>query len=123
MSSLKERIKAADDIQSEVVHVPEWDLDVEVRGMDGRGRAEYMATAYDDEGKPIHGETLVGIVVATCYDPESGERLFDASDKEWLAGKSGAALNQLGLVGMRLSGITAAEKDDIKNDSEAGEKG
>lgn len=115
MSNLKERIKAVEDIQHEVVHVDEWDVDVEVRGMDGNARADYFNSSYDDDGKPIYGKASVNIVIETCYDPDSGERLFDAGDAEWLAKKSGAALNRLGLKAMQLSGISAEEQEKIKN--------
>ena len=116
MSNLKERIKATDDIQREVVHVDEWDVDVEVRGMDGESRAMFMERAYDDKGKPIISELWPEMVIATCYDCETGEHLFDEADKGWLVKKNGKVIAKLALVGMRLSGITDEARTDIKND-------
>ena len=115
MSDLKKRIKDADDIQHEVVHVEEWNVDVEVRGMDGEARAEYFNSSYDDTGKPIYGKASVHIVIETCYDPETGGRLFEPTDASWLLKKSGMALNRLGLKAMQLSGISIEEQEKIKN--------
>jgi hypothetical protein len=121
MSDLKERIKKANDIQKEIVHVDEWDVDIEVRGMDGSARAIFMETSYDEDGKPIQACILPNIVIATCYDPSTSEKLFDESDASWLCNKNGGALSMLGLVGLRLSGISKKEMGDIKNAFEAGE--
>ena len=115
MSDLKKRIKAVDDIQKEVVHVDEWDVDIEVRGMDGEARAEYFELSYDKDGKPVHGVVTINAIIATCYDVESGEKLFDAGDAEWLRKKCGAALGQLYLVAFDLSGLAKDEMDKIKN--------
>ena len=122
MSDLKERIKKVDDIQKEVVHVDEWDADIEVRGMSGEERAEYFKASYDDEGKPIYGKASVNVLIETCYDPETSKKLFDAKDASWLSKKSGAALNRLGMAALRLSGVSADEQEKIKNVSGVEEK-
>lgn len=119
MSDLKKRIKAVDDIQKEVVHVDEWGEDIEVRGMDGIGRAEFMKNAYDEDGKPIISELWPEMVMATCYETGTDNKLFGPDDKEWLIKKNGRALSKLALVGMKLSGISDEARTDIKNGSSA----
>ena len=119
MSDLKERIKKVDDIRKEIVHVDEWDADVEVRGMSGESRAEYLNSGFDDDGKPIYNKAYIGVIIETCYDPETGEKLFESSDAGWLVKKSGAALDGLVIKAMRLSGISPDEQEEIKNASGA----
>lgn len=106
MSELRERILAAKDIASERIHVEAWDVDVEVRGMSARARAALVQKAMD--GSTLNLMAAYPLMVIECtYDPETGERLFGDEDAEALAGKSGAALEQIATVAARLSGLDA----------------
>ena len=114
--SLRDRILAADDIPSETVKVPEWSCDVLVRGMTGADRASLLERAVTPEGAVTFSQFYPEVVIATAHDPETGERLFDDADRDLLMQKSGAALDRVASVGLRLSGMTdesakAAGKD------------
>jgi hypothetical protein len=116
--NLRDKILAADDIPSEVVSIPEWDTEILMKGMTARDRIHLMQTAVD----PVTGSINMSIVypdvvVACSYDPKSGERIFEDSDKDAVMGKASAAIENLAMVGLRLSGIGQAEQDAAGKDS------
>jgi len=110
--SLRDSILAADDIDTELVEIPEWDVTVEVRGMTGADRSRILevAAAGGDGGINI-GSMYVETVIASTYDPETGVRIFSQSDKDAILGKSAAAIDRLAQVGMRLSGMDTTAQD------------
>lgn len=103
--SLKDKIRAADDIKSEMVEVPEWSVTVEVRTISGARRAEVFSRATDAEGKIVAGAAYISLIIASAYDPETGEPLFGQDDIEWLKEKSAKATERLATVAARLAGI------------------
>lgn len=113
--SLRERILSAQDIQSERVHVPEWDVEVEVRSMTGAQRARVL------QGATVDGEVDLErlypiLLIETVYDPETGEPVFEAADRDALNAKNSGALERIAKVAMRLSGIEPGAEDAAKND-------
>jgi hypothetical protein len=52
------------------------------------------------------------IVVQCVFDPETGEQVFDNADKDAVMGKSGAALDKIVAVAMRLSGFGEKAVDE-----------
>jgi len=114
--NLRDQILQASDLASEKVDVPEWDVTVEVRTMTGGERARIMQIAADGGGKIDFEKVYPDVVIGCTYDPKSGERVFDWNDREALMLKSGAAIDRIAQVGLRLSGFTdeaakAAGKD------------
>lgn len=106
MSDLRDRILAAADIPSEVVNVPEWGCDILVRGMSGADRASLLERAVSTDGTVSFSAFYPEVVIATAHDPVSEEPLFKDSDRDLLMQKSGAALDRVSTVGLRLSGMT-----------------
>lgn len=111
--TLRERILASNDIQSELVEVPEWGVIVEVRSMIAADRARIMEKAQAD-GTVGGGAVYFDTVLLTVFDPDTGERLFSESDRDALSGKNAAALDRLAMVGLRLSGMTEEAQDNAK---------
>ena len=112
--SLRERILSAQDIQSERVHVPEWDVEVEVRSMTGAQRARVL------QGATVDGEVDLErlypiLLIETVYDPETGEPVFEAADRDALNAKNSGALERIAKVAMRLSGIDAGAEERAGN--------
>lgn len=113
--SLREKILAAEDIQSEMVEVPEWECTVEVRGMNGADRSRILeAAASSEDGKIGIGSMYVETVIASAYDPDTGERIFSQADRDVLMSKSASAIDRIATVGMRLSAMDAKAADDAK---------
>lgn len=107
--SLRDQILACKDIQSEVVEVPQWDAKVEVRGMTGRQRALVLKESVDARGNVDLQKLYPHLVIVSTYDPETGEPVFLAGDFDAVAEKSGAALEVIAQVAMRLSGFNAED--------------
>ena len=106
MGSIRDAALNAQDIPTEQVEVPEWGVTIEVRGMTGRAQARYMEAAIDpDTGSANFERIYPELVIATAYDPASGEPVFEAADRDVLLGKSAKALERIAQVGLRLSGM------------------
>jgi hypothetical protein len=119
---LRDSILAAADIPTELVHGPEWDCDVEVRGMD-LGAREAIAEVAQDSVKARESGGLndpvwnASVVIATAFDPSTGERLFTSDDLAALNSKSAKAVMSVAEVGARLSGLTDEEEVEAGKDS------
>ena len=117
--SIRDQILSAQDIPSEMVDVPEWGVKVEVRGMTGAERTRIMDKAVGQTGDVNLQFVYPEIVIATSFDPESGEQIFSPNDRDALLAKSANALDRLASVGMRLSGFTQESADVAGKDSSA----
>lgn len=111
--SLRDRIFAAEDIPTESVEIPQWDLVLEVRGMTGADRTRLLESAVDAKSGEVDLKVIYPDVVILCtFDPDSGERVFEDGDRDALMSKSAQAIDKLANVGMRLSGFENKEGKD-----------
>lgn len=95
--SLRERLLSmTPTFASELVEMPEWDATVEVRSMSAGDQARF------NMGDP--SRLVFQTIVACCYDPESGGRLFVDGDVPWLEAQAPVPIARLGEAGWRLSG-------------------
>lgn len=113
--SMKNKIREARDIQSELVEVPEWGVTVEIRSMSVRQRAAFVAASQDqsdagvDRVEKVYGQILVSCLI----DPETGEMIFDEDDLTWLmTEKSGAVIDTLVGRCLEVSGLKEKAIDD-----------
>lgn len=96
--------------------ISEWDCTIEVRSMSGKQRARLMKQVMDKDGKVDIERLYPDLVIATCYDVDTGERVFEQADRDQLSEKNSAALDKLAQTAMRLSGIqTNAVEEAAKN--------
>lgn len=105
MSTLREAILNADDLESRTVEVPEWGVTVELRSPSVERRGEMM-TEYMTDGAIDFVRLYPALIVATAFDPESGDALFTNGDIPLLAKKSAKAMERLGAIASELSGMT-----------------
>ena len=118
MVSVKDKIRQASDRAKESVEVPEWDVTIEVRSMSAKQRARF-ATLIDSgvAGDRVEG-LWTNILTSCCFDPETGEALFDVSDMEWLLEeKSGAVIDRIVAACLEVSGLTPKAVDDAGKSS------
>lgn len=111
MSSLRDKILAAPDIQSEAVFIPAWDVTVEVRGMTGQQRGAFLQQVMTKTGQMDFQKMYPLLLVLTVFDPETNEPVFKMGDMDALGGKSGAALELVAQVSMRLSGLNPEQAE------------
>lgn len=116
--NLRDKILAAKDIPSEELFVKEWGITVLVKGMTAGERITLMQNAFDQKTQQVNMAAVYPDVVVSCiHDPESGEPIFSAADKDALMGKSSAAIESIAAVGLRLSGIGSEQQDAAGKDS------
>lgn len=115
--SLKDKILAA-QLKSEMVFVPQWDCEIEVRELNGGQRAKFMEKTMTVDSK---GETQINIAnmnleiaLLSCYDPETGERVFKEEDRQALQTASAAAIDVVAQVGLRLSALNGQVVEEIE---------
>jgi hypothetical protein len=116
--NLREKILATEDIESETITVPSWDVDLLIKGMSAGERVLLMQNAYDSNTEQVNMSKVYPDVVVSCaHDPETGEPVFTKADKEAILGKSSAAIEMIANAGLRLSGIGAEAQDAAGKDS------
>lgn len=116
--SIQDRIKAANDITSEVVEVPEWDqVKIEVRSMTGKERAKLLKRAAQPDGSMDFEALYPSVLVACCYDPDTGEKVFDDEALVWINEKAAGPVEKLAQCGMKLSGLTQDAVNEGKDRS------
>jgi CRISPR/Cas system CSM-associated protein Csm3 (group 7 of RAMP superfamily) len=115
-SELRKTILEIDDIQKEIVTVPEWgNIKIEVRSIDSKTRARILQRASKDGALNLE-RWFPELVVATAHDPDTGEKLFEAADVDALNSKNGNAINRISTVAQRLAGMMEADVEDAKQD-------
>lgn len=124
MSNIREQILGAKDIRSETVAVPDWGVTVEIRGLTGTQRARLMKNGFDARGTVDFERLYPELIIASTFDPATGQPVFEEADREALNAKSGAALEQLAQAAMRISGLSpdagaVAEKNSDDTPSDA----
>jgi hypothetical protein len=99
-------VLGADDLPTELVHVPQWNVTVAVRAMSMAHRNELVARGSDPEtGEMTFQNLWAEIVVTCCVDPVTGEQLFLPSDGPALNAKNSAALELVANAAARVSGL------------------
>ena len=108
--SIRDRILNSKDITSEIVVIPEWD-DVKIEVREKTVSEQYALLekcrykSGPKEGE-INGELLaIETILATCYDPDTGEKVFDSADRDMLKQKSSAAFQRLLVAANRAAGL------------------
>lgn len=113
--SIKNKIKAADDIDRVSLTVDEWGVTIEIRSMSVRQRAAFIAANQDGDGQNGRVEALYGQMMITCiYDPETGDLVFDEADLDWLmTEKSGAVIDRIVTRCLEVSGLKEKSVDEL----------
>ena len=101
--SLKDKIKASQDIKSDVVEVPTWGVTIEVREFSLAVRDE-IVTMQQAEEMP-EAKATWEVLKRCCYDPKTGELLFDDEDKEWFFKKGATSTDVLKKAALTINGL------------------
>ncbi len=103
--NLREKILNANDIQEEIVEVPEWGVKVLVRGLTGEARAKILSGATDLSGKIDYKKMYASLLIYSVFDPDTKEPVFEETDRDALLKKSATAIDRIVNVAMKLSGL------------------
>lgn len=113
---LKDKILAAQDLDAELLEVPEWDVTIEVRSPTAGDRARLLTQFVNPESGVVENDKMqAAVAVMCCFDPESGERLFDEEDIPALMEKAAKPVERIFRAGNRLSGLTEDIVDEGKD--------
>lgn len=119
MASLREKILAVADIPKQLVAIPEWDCEVEVRGLTAKARAAILNKAIGANGKTDFEKFNTLLVIYSAYDPDTGAQVFADTDFAVLGHKSSKATQRIIDIATELSGITGSSEADAAGNSES----
>ena len=112
----RDQILMCDDLPREIIQVPEWGGEVQVRTMTGADRDAFEASLINkDNQSGGRLENVRARLVSLALCDESGGRLFNDADVISLGQKSAKALDRVFTVAQRLNGIGADQVDAAKN--------
>ena len=124
--SMKERLaeRASEHRRSESFEIKEWGETVELRSLSIGAKFAIFgedAEIGDDGGFNMKmgdlGSMLPQVIIGTCYDPDSGERIWTEKDAEWLAEQDAGVLEPLANAGMKISGLVEEAAEEGKDAS------
>lgn len=124
MTDLRDRIFAAEDNNSSLITIPEWDdVELKVTSMSAGQRAQIFEAMQANEGNmPL--ELFWRVSLISCVlDPETNEQVFDEADAErLLATKSADVIQRISEECLAVSGMAAKAVDDAGKGSSGSEK-
>lgn len=111
----KEDALKAQDLGREIVNVPEWGGEIELRGLSGTERDAFEASVVDRDGDKasVKLDNLRAKLLVRCIYDEEGNRMFSDAEAVELGKKSGAVLARLCEVAQRLSGLTKKDVEEL----------
>jgi len=112
---IRSKIVSAVDIKEETIVIPEWDnVEIVIRGMNGKQRALLMNKAVDaKKGTVSFSSIYPDACVFCCYTVE-GEQVFEPGDVEMLEGKSAAVIERIASKALEISGLTTQAEEEIE---------
>lgn len=129
----REQILEAQDLEKELVEVPEWGGAVYVRALTGTERDAFEQSMVEtrtvrkgrkqETVREMRLQNLRARLCALTICDEDGTRLFNDSDVHALGRKSASALNRVFEVAQRLSGLTDEDVEELAGNSEDGQSG
>ena len=114
-------ILSVDDARRETVPVPEWGGAVIVRSLSGAERDKFESSLIEGRGKDrkVNTDNTRARFAAMVMIDQNGNKLFKPGDVAALGNKSAAALERVYEAGLRLSGMTADEAEELEGNSES----
>jgi hypothetical protein len=111
----KQQIIDAPDIKSEMVSVPEWDGEVEVKTLSGKERDDFESQIVQLRGKKteVTLDNLRAKLCSLAIIDEKGARMFDEDEVDDLGKKSAPALQRVFIVAQRLAGLTESDVENL----------
>lgn len=111
----KDAIWQAQDLTFQDVNVPEWGGTVRIRALSGSERDAFESKSLIKRGndRELNTRNLRARLIAATAIDEEGKALFEPSDVIHLGQKSAKALERLFDAARKLSGMTAADVDEL----------
>lgn len=127
-SALRERILGSRTLPEREIDVPEWPdpegkpTKILLIGMTGKERAGFLnATAKNGRVDVIAG--YPDLLIRSCYDPASRQRIFAPADRDALLELFGRALDRVSEAAIDLNGLAdsarSAAREGLKRENDA----
>jgi hypothetical protein len=105
-NKLRDKILNSVDVEQEKVYVKQWDVEILIKGMTGKQRDNLLQQCVNPKtGATNMNKLNTLLVIESCFDPETEEKLFEMADFDLIANKSAGALSKVIQVASRLSGL------------------
>ncbi len=111
--SIRDRIIKA-ELGSEIVSIPEWDVKIEVREQTVDQQFAILDRVRKSDGDIDTKLAALEAVLVTSYDPDTGEPVFEAADRDMLRQKSAKAFSQLFRAASQAAGLET--EDEVVSD-------
>jgi len=112
--NLREQILNSNDIKKELVTVAEWgNAVIEIRTLTGKARANMLKSAVDKNGNIDFEKIYPEIIIASSFDPETGSKLFESTDRDIINSKSAKCVEEIAKVALRLAGLDTDSREEI----------
>jgi len=115
--SLRDRILQANDIESNIITVSQWGVDLDIRTMTAIERSRLVSTCSKPDGTVDMEKMYPLLLIAAVYDPETGEKVFGKEDMNSLQDKSAAAVEFVAQKVMEVSGMSPKAVDEEGKDN------
>ena len=110
--TLREAILSINDVESEKILIPEWNVTVEIRGMTAAGRARMFEIGKNS----TEADSRWHLIYSSVYDPETGLPVFQKDDKDAVMQKSAESIDAILNAIYRINGWNeTAIEDSEKN--------
>lgn len=115
--STRDKIAAARRYSAETVDVPEWDTQIEVRTLALGVRNEMMEKVMDEDGEADLKSLYPEMLIASCYDVETGEPVFAEDDAAFINDLDAAAVDKVAEVALKKSGMKEKAEEEAAGKS------
>lgn len=106
----KDDILNADDLNTDVIEVPEWGGEVTIQALTGATR-EQFELLYADEEKANDPNIRASLAMLSIVD-DAGQLMFEQADVIRLGKKSFKALDRVFRAAQKLNGLGGIEEDE-----------
>src|SRR5689334_21056505 len=118
--NIRDKILAADDIKKECnVHIPEWDVTVDVWALSGEERARALQGAKNEDGEVDDALAGVTMVIEAVREVGTSTKIFTPADRDPLFRKSMKPVGRLARIALALSGMSSDSIEAIRGNSVA----
>ena len=117
VARLADKIRQADDREVQIIDVDAWGVKIGVRSMTALQRSN-MQNDWEADQVGAAAKLYSAVLLNCCFDPDTGETVFNEEDLEWLmAEKSAQTVEQVAQVCLQVSGLAGDSLDEVGKDS------
>lgn len=116
----RDQIVKAEDIEYEIVSIPEWGGDVKLKTMTGTERDAWESSVFRAKGKVNNADyqDMRAKLLSRCIVGEDDKRLFSDKEVAAVGAKNASILDRLYIVAAKLNAIGADDEEELLKNSD-----